>query len=115
MERRFEIRKRKILQESDIKPEVANGMLLDVFSQGQEVFDADTNESLGKVENYVATIEVQNVTYTMSFAKLVEGDLSKVSKGLVCRVKAKKKAADVGMKPDVIRTETGAVKLPFDK
>jgi nucleoside diphosphate kinase len=94
---------------------MAKGMLLDVFSQGQEVFDADTNESLGRVENYVATIEVQNVTHTMSFAKLVEGDLSKVSKGLVCRVKAKKKAADVGMKPDVIRTETGAVKLPFDK
>jgi len=94
---------------------MAKGMLLDVFSQGQEVFDADTNESLGKVENYVATIEVQKVTHTMSFAKLVEGDLSKVSKDLVCRAKAGKKAADVGMKPDVIRTETGAVKLPFDK
>jgi len=94
---------------------MAKGMLLDVFSQGQEVFDADTNESLGKVENYVATIEVQKVTHTVSFAKLVEGDLSKVSKDLVCRAKDKKKAADVGMKPDVIRTETGAVKLPFDK
>ncbi len=94
---------------------MAKGMLLDVFSQGQEVFDADTNESLGKVENYVATIEVQKVTHTMSFAKVIKGDLSKVSQGLVCRVKAGKKSADVGMKPDVIRTETGAVKLPFDK
>jgi hypothetical protein len=55
------------------------------------------------------------VTHTMSFAKVIKGDLSEVSKGLVCRAKAGKKADDVGMKPDVIRTETGAVKLPFDK
>ncbi len=94
---------------------MAIGTLLDVFAQGREVFDTDTKESLGTVENYVATIEVQRVSHTMSFAKVIVGDLSKVSKGLVCRVKEVKKADDVGMKPDVIRTKTGAVKLPFDK
>ncbi len=91
------------------------GMLLDVFTKGKEVFDADTKELLGRVESRVATIEVQKVTETMSFAKVLTGDLSKVSKGLVCRVKKGKKAYDVGMKPDVIRTKEGGVKLPFDK
>jgi len=94
---------------------MAIGTLLDVFAQGREVFDTDTKESLGTVENYVATIEVQRVSHTMSFAKVIVGDLSKFSKGLVCRVKEVKKADNVGMKPDVIRTKTGAVKLPFDK
>lgn len=94
---------------------MAKGMLLDVFTEGKEIFDPDTKESLGKVENRVVTIEVQEVTHTMSFAKVITGDLSKVSKGLVCRVKSGKKAYNVGTKPNVIRTEKGGVKLPFDK
>jgi len=94
---------------------LATGTLLGIFAQGEEVFDADTQESLGAVENYVATVEVQRVTHTMSFAKIVEGDLSKVSEGLVCRVKKVEKDYGMGAKPDVIRTKTGGVKLPFDK
>ena len=53
---------------------MAVGMLLDVFKQGKEVFDADTNESLGTTENRVATVEVQKVAPTMSYAKVVAGD-----------------------------------------
>jgi len=94
---------------------MVKGMLLDVFTKGKQIFDVDTTESLGMVENRVATIEVQEVAYTMSFAKVVVGDLSKVSKGLVCRVKKPKKDYDVGTRPDVIRTKKGGVKLPFDK
>ena len=85
---------------------ITKGMLLDVFRQGEEIFDADTKESLGKAENHVATIEVQKVAYTISFAKAVAGDLSKVSEGLVCRVKKVKKDQGVGTKPDIIKTET---------
>jgi hypothetical protein len=91
-----------------------NGMLLDVFTMGREVFDNDTSESLGRIENHVATIEVQNVTHTMSMAKLVAGDVSKVSVGLTCRIQPEKRDLGVGMKPDVVRTKTGGVKLPFD-
>jgi len=94
---------------------MAKGMLLDVFTEGKQIFDVDTTESLGMVENRVATIEVQEVAHTMSFAKVVIGDLSKVSKGLVCRVQKAKKEHDVGTRPDVIRTKKGGVKLPFDK
>jgi len=94
---------------------MAKGMLLDVFMQGKEIFDTDTKESLGTIENRVATIEVLKVAQTMSYARVVSGDSSQISRGLVCRVKKAKKAEEVGVKPDVIRTEKGGVKLPFDK
>ncbi|MHC4255087.1 MAG: hypothetical protein ACYSUL_05635, partial [Planctomycetota bacterium] len=83
------------------------GILLEVFSAGEEIFDVDSQESLGKVENLVATIEVQRVEPTMSFAAVVEGDVSKISIGLVCRLKEIPRSQRPGMKPDVTRTEKG--------
>ena len=94
---------------------MTKGMLFDVFTRGQEVFDADTKELLGRVENRVATIEVQRVAHTMSFAKVVRGDLSRISKGLICRAKEVKKDYEVGKRPSITKTEKGGVKLPFDK
>jgi len=91
-----------------------NGMLLDVFTMGREIFDNDTGESLGTIESHVAILEVQNVSYTMSMAKVVAGDVSKINVGSVCRIQKEKRDFGVGMKPDVIRTKTGGVKLPFD-
>ena len=91
-----------------------DGMLLDVYTTGKEVFDNDTGESLGSIESHVAILEIQKVTYTMSMAKLIAGDVSKVTVGSVCRIQKQKRDLGVGMKPDVIRTKTGGVKLPFD-
>jgi len=91
-----------------------DGMMLDVFTMGKEIFDNDTGESLGSIESHVATLEIQKVAHTMSMAKLVEGDVSKVKVGSVCRIQKQKRDLGVGMKPDVIRTKTGGVKLPFD-
>jgi hypothetical protein len=91
------------------------GMLLEIFTMGEEIFDVDTQESLGRVENLVATVEVQRVEPMMSFAKVVEGDASKISVGLVCRVKESPRSRRSGMMPDITRTEKGGIKLPFDK
>jgi len=91
-----------------------NGMLLDVYAMGKEIFDNDTGESLGRIESHVATLEVQNTTHTLSMAKVVEGNVSKVNVGSICRIREEKRDLGVGMKPDVIRTKTGGVKLPFD-
>ena len=91
-----------------------NGMLLDVFTLGKEILDNDTGESLGRIESHVATIEVQNVSHTMSTAKVVAGDVSKVSVGLTCRIRPEKRNLGVGAKPDIVRTKSGGVKLPFD-
>ena len=93
---------------------MTKGMLLDVFNEGEEIFDVDTGESLGKVESRSAVIEVQRVTHTMSFAKVVEGSATSISKGLLCRVREGKRKPGVGMTPDVKRTKSGGVKLPFD-
>jgi curli biogenesis system outer membrane secretion channel CsgG len=94
---------------------MAVGMQLDVFTEGKEVIDPDTGESLGRVESRIATVEVQRVTYTMSFAKVISGDEPKISKGLVCRPKGSKRILDAGAERDITRTKTGGVKLPFDK
>ena len=91
------------------------GMLLDVFAESRELFDPDTKESLGRLENRIATLRIERVGHTISFAKVVYGDLSKISKGLVCRVKKVTKDYGVGKKPDITKTEKGGVKLPFDK
>ena len=91
-----------------------NGMLLDVFTLGKEILDNDTGESLGRIESQVATIEVQNVSHTMSTAKVVAGDVSKVSVGLTCRIRPEKRNLGVGAEPDIVRTKSGGVKLPFD-
>ena len=90
------------------------GMLLDVYTTGKEIFDNDTGESLGSVESHVATLEIQKVTYTMSIAKVVSGEASKLTMSSVCRIQKQKRDLGVGMEPDVIRNETGGVKLPFD-
>jgi curli biogenesis system outer membrane secretion channel CsgG len=94
---------------------ISEGMLLDVLAEGEEIFDHDTKESLGKVENLVATIKIGKVAQKMSFAKVVNGDASKISKDLICRIRKSEKVEDAGMKPDITRTESGGVKLPFDK
>jgi len=91
-----------------------NGMLLDVFTLGREIFDNDTGESLGRIESQVATIEIQNVTHTMSVAGIVTGEVSKVNVGSTCRIRPEKRDLGVGTEPDVKRTKTGGVKLPFD-
>ena len=93
---------------------ITTGMLLDVFTMGKEIFDNDTGESLGSIESHVATLEIQTVAHTLSMAKLIAGDVSKVDVGSVCRILKQKRDLGVGMKPDIIRTKTGGVKLPFD-
>ncbi len=94
---------------------MAEGMQLEVFKQGKEIFDTDTKEPLGTVETHVAIIKVQKVTQTMSYATVVEGDISKISRDLVCRVIKMKKPEIPGRKSNIKRTESGGVILPFDR
>ena len=93
---------------------IKEGMLLEVFSPGKELFDADTKESLGKIETPVATIKITKVAQKISSGQVIEGDRSKIEKGIVCRIKPVKRE-ELGAKPDIKTTETGGVILPFDK
>ena len=93
---------------------ISEGQLLDVFSEGKEIFDADTKESLGKMEVLVATIKIDKVMPKISYAKLVDGDLSKLSQGLICRIKKAEAAPEQGRKSDIQKAPQGGVKLPFE-
>lgn len=93
---------------------IAVGQLLDIVSQGKELFDADTKESLGTTETLVATIKIDKVMPRISYAKLVEGDLAKLSEGLICRPRKAEAKPLGGRKSDIEMTPQGGVKLPFD-
>jgi len=94
---------------------ITKGMQFDVFSQGQAITDPDTGESLGSVETLLATLEVTRVTHTMSFAKVISGDMSKLTRGMLCRPRPQKAPQEPGVKPNIIKKPSGGVKLPFDK
>ena len=93
---------------------ISEGLLLNIFSPGKEIFDIDTKESLGRMEILVATIKIDKVTPKISYAKLIKGDLSKISEGLICRHKKIEVKTMEGFKSDIERTPKGGVKLPFD-
>jgi TolB-like protein len=93
---------------------ISEGQLWDVFSQGKEIFDVDTKESLGSTEVPVATIMIDRVMPKISYAKVVKGDLSKITEGLICRPRQVEVVPDEGRKSNIQRAPTGGVKLPFD-
>ncbi|MCK4753479.1 MAG: hypothetical protein KAS75_08525 [Planctomycetes bacterium] len=93
---------------------IAEGMILEVYSEGKEIIDVDTKESLGKTETLIAKIKVDNVSLKISYAKLIDGDLSKLSEGLICRRQEAKGEILGGRKSNIQRSSKGGVKLPFD-
>ncbi len=93
---------------------ISKGSVLDVLVQGEEIIDVDTKESLGRTESHIATIEIEKVTPTISYARLVKGDLDNISVGLICRLKKVELEVPGGAKSSIRRTPQGGVKLPFD-
>jgi len=93
---------------------ILKGMLLDVFTEGKEIVDVDTKESLGKAEIIIATIKVGQVTPKISYARLIKGDASTITEGLVCRRKKDQDKPLEGFKSNIERTPAGGVKMPFD-
>ncbi|MHC4740434.1 MAG: CsgG/HfaB family protein [Planctomycetota bacterium] len=93
------------------------GTVFEIYKQGEELFDPDTKESLGKVETLVATIKITRVAQKMSFAEVVSGEALKVTKGLLCRPKKKETKAfkKIGTESEVEKLPNRGVKLPFDK
>ncbi len=93
---------------------ISKDSVFDVFIQGKEIFDADTKESLGQMENRIATIKIVEVMPTMSLARIVKGDLDKISEGLICRLQKVEMKEPKGAKSRIKKTPQGGVKLPFD-
>ncbi len=94
---------------------IAVGQLLNIYSQGKELFDVDTKESLGTTEILVATVRIDKVLPRISYAKFIDGDLAKISQGLICRTKKLEEVETIqGRKGKIQRAPEGGVKLPFD-
>jgi curli biogenesis system outer membrane secretion channel CsgG len=93
---------------------LVTGTVLEVVKAGQQITDSDTRESLGSTEILVATIKIDKVAPAMSYCSIVSGDASKLSQGLVCRIKSLPKDENRGAKSNLERTPQGGVKLPFD-
>lgn len=93
---------------------ISKDSVLDVFVQGEEIIDVDTKESLGRTESQIATIRIEKVTPTMSYARVVKGDIDKISVGLICRLRKVEFEVPERAKSNIRRTPQGGVKLPFD-
>jgi len=93
---------------------LVTGALLDVYKTDKQITDSDTKESLGSTEILIATIRIDKVAPNMSYASVISGDASKLSQGLVCRIKSLPQEEIGGAKSNLERTPQGGVKLPFD-
>lgn len=93
---------------------ISKGSVLDVIVQGEEIIDFDTKESLGSTESQIATIRIEKVTPTLSYARLINGDLDKISVGLICRLRKTEFEMPERARSRIERTPRGGVKLPFD-
>ena len=68
----------KIISDSEIlinagaNKKLAQGTSLDIFITGEEIFDPDTNESLGTLDTVKATVEVDTVYPQMALCKKIE-------------------------------------------
>jgi len=110
----------KILPEGQIiinkgGKDIAESDIYDVLKEGAELFDYDTKESLGKIEEPIATIKITKVMSNFSYAAIVQGNISKLSEGLICRKQGKEPQKPIEQQSDTQITPSGGVKMPFDK
>ncbi|MEN6385558.1 MAG: CsgG/HfaB family protein [Phycisphaerales bacterium] len=95
--------------------EINNLETFEVLSSGTELFDYDTKESLGNIEEHVAQIKITRVLSNFSYAMVIEGDRSRLTEGLICRRMELEQPQPPANKTDTVVTPTGGVKMPFDK
>lgn len=96
------------------------GDVFEVFEYGERQYDPYTNESLGREEFYIGTIEVRRVNPKSAQANIVEQEIDFAEvfapKTLVCRAPA---GSEPGSNQNWRKSSTqvqgnGGVKLPFD-
>ena len=93
----------------------APGDTLDVYSLGANVIDPYTKESLGRLEQFVASVVITRVTPKITYARIPEA--GNIAVGMICRRQgAGTRLVETGgkAKTDVQIIRGGGVKLPFD-
>ncbi len=92
------------------------GETLSVFALGEEVFDTRTNEVLDVIEERVAIIQIERVTEKISYAKVIQGDISKIAIGSRVRREQYVQPVQNVVQPQPTRvqeTQNGGVIVPF--
>ena len=96
---------------------LAEGERFNVFALGEEVSDTRTGEVLDQIEEPVGTVEIVRVSEKMSYARVVEGDATKMTVGARLRRPKVEAAAPAAPPPPVTTTirgnGTGGVVAPF--
>ena len=96
---------------------LAEGERFNVFALGEEVSDTRTGEVLDQIEEPVGTVEIVRVSEKMSYARVVEGDATKMTVGARLRRPKVEVAAPAAPPPPVTTTirgnGTGGVVAPF--
>lgn len=93
--------------------------LYDTFVEGDSVLDPTTQEVLGEVQKKAATLRITQILPKFCYAKVVEGNIEDIQIGQICRIQPGALGLNTevkgGMKSNIRRSETGGVKMPFDK
>ncbi|OXU14425.1 CsgG/HfaB family protein [Sedimentisphaera salicampi] len=95
---------------------LAPGTELKVYSRGEEMTDPYSGKSLGAFEKPAGTIYIDKVNAKVSYGKITQGD---IAVGNICRpLKDHRyihhKRPPRGRKPNVEKSSSGGVRLPFD-
>ncbi len=98
------------------------GTKMNIMHLGEKMIDPYTHESLGRLENKVATIQITNVTPKLSYAKVIKGSLNNIKRNDICRrIKKQQFSANTvvqdnpNWKKSSVKIESnGGVRLPFD-
>lgn len=86
----------KIISDSEIlinagaNKKLAQGTSLDIFITGEEIFDPDTNESLGTLDTVKATVEVDTVYPQMALCKKIEYSTTNLIESISNSINVKK-------------------------
>lgn len=95
---------------------LAEGEYFTVYALGDEVTDTRTGEVLDQIEEPVGTVQIVRVTEKMSYAKFVDGDVSKVTVGSRLRrpkVQAAPPQSTAPVTTTIQGNGTGGVVAPF--
>ncbi|RKY13924.1 MAG: hypothetical protein DRP52_01465, partial [Planctomycetota bacterium] len=94
------------------------GTLYEVFAEGKQIVDPQTQETLGADEGKVATLKIARILPKFSYAQILDGKPEDIEVGQVCRVQPGsmdlKIEVEAGRKSNIKHTPSGGVKMPFD-
>ncbi len=95
--------------------QLREGMPLQIFALGEELFDPYSGESLGRKESPVARARVERVTDRVSYARVVEGAVTESDPAAYLARRAELAASPDGVDAESVRGTRRGTWLPQDQ